>query len=413
MNETKKTFVIGPFTQLLPMASLASKGPLQDEALKPIENAALHIHQGGILSVGPFEELRKKDLPLVEIFSPSVVLPGFIDAHTHICFAGSRANDYALRLSGKSYLDISASGGGILSTVRKTRQASQHELVASLAERLQKQLRLGITTCEVKSGYALNIADEIKMLQAIKEANHHHAIDLIPTCLAAHTLPWEFDQPSIYLDLLLHELLPKVKNQNLSSRVDIFIEKGAFSCQEAKPYLQAAKKMGFSLCTHADQFSRGGALLSAELGALSADHLELSTKQDFEALAKSGTFPIVLPGASLGLGLPFAPAQQILSYNLPLVIASDWNPGSAPMGDLLTQAALLGAFEHLTMAETLAAITCRAALALDLHDRGSLQTGMRADFSIFPCKDFREILYHQGQMKPETVFIRGERVWNV
>jgi imidazolonepropionase len=282
------------------------------------------------------------------------------------------------------------------------------ELTAGRAERL---LRQGTTTVEVKSGYGLNADAEWKMLKAIHRANDITRTDLVPTCLAAHIKPMDFAGSSReYLDYLIRELLPKIRTEQLSHRVDIYVDEGAFNAKDAFHYLSKAKEMGFDVVVHADQFKPGGSHLAVEVGALSADHLEASSDEDIAMLAGSNVIPVALPGASLGLGMNFAPARKLLDAGAPLVIASDWNPGSAPMGNLLMQAAVLGAYEKLTMAETLTAITCRAANALRLPDRGALKPGLMADFIAFPCRDYREILYNQGGMMPEMVWKRGRRI---
>lgn len=396
-------FLIGPFAQALTMDGLAPEGPLQDNHLHIITDAGIIIDSGKILEIGKFDDLRKIGDPQYEIESPAVVLPGFIDAHTHLCFAGSRSHDYEMRLSGKTYQQIAEQGGGILDTVRKTREASRDVLIELMLKRLQRHLASGVTTCEVKSGYGLNVWDEIKMLEAIQEAANRQPVDLVPTCMAAHALPWEFTSKSDYLEFLQYSLLPMVLERNLSKRADIFVEKEAFPAEEARPYLLAAKALGFSIVVHADQFTRGGAMLAAELHADSADHLEVSNAEDLKAMKKSGVVPVVLPGASLGLGIAFPPARMILDAGLPLVIGSDWNPGSAPMGQLLLQAAVLGAAQRLTMAETLAALTVRAAGVLKLSDRGRLVPGFQADIIIFSCPNYQEILYNQGSVLPSLI----------
>jgi imidazolonepropionase len=210
--------------------------------------------------------------------------------------------------------------------------------------------------------------------------------------------------------LLVAELLPVVKENRLAGRVDIYVDVEAFNRDVARYFLTEAKEMGFKLTVHADQFTPGGVSLAVELGALSADHLEASTEKDIKLIANSHVIPVVLPGASIGLGSAFAPARRLLDAGASLAIASDWNPGSAPMGNLLMQAALLGVYEKLTMAETLSAITFRAAMALGLNDRGALVPGMLADLIAFPCSDYREILYNQGGMMPVAVWKEGGRV---
>lgn len=403
--------LIGPFSQLLTMDHLPAKGPIVDQQLEVILNAGIVIEHSKIYEIDRFDLLQHKYHHFHKIEFPSVAIPGIIDAHTHICFAGSRAADYALRVSGESYLTLAEKGKGILETVAKTREASLDQLVAGLLDRTKKLLALGITTCEIKSGYGLAIEDEIKMLEAIKVSQKLQPVDLIPTCLAAHTLPPEFSSNEKYLGMISESLFPLLQQKKLTNRIDIFVDKTAFSVEEARRYLQKAKKLGFSLCLHADQFSRGGSRLAAELKALSADHLEQSLDADFTALKHADVIPILLPGASLGLGVPMPPARKMVDAGLPIVIASDWNPGSAPMGNLLLQAAVLGAFEKLTIAETFSAITQRAATALSLNDRGILRPGMRADMAIFPCSDYREIFYQQGGLTPKMVMVKGAFAW--
>ncbi|MBD1397543.1 imidazolonepropionase [Pontibacter sp. JH31] len=411
---TSNHTLIGPFSQIVTMAELPEAGPIADEALEVLENAGVLVHEGRIVLVESYDKLLKiaeeKQYSLQKIEEPMVLMPGLIDSHTHICFAGSRANDYAMRVAGKSYLEIARNGGGILDSVRKTREATVVELVDLLKKRCDRHLSEGVTTCEVKSGYGLTTDDELKMLEAIQLVNKHHAIDLIPTCLAAHMRPPEHTDSRAYLEEVVSVLLPQIKEQGLASRVDIFIEDTAFNEEESLEYLLAAKEMGFEITVHADQFSTGGSRIAAEAGAVSADHLEASGDEEIALLKASGVVATVLPGASLGLGMHYAPARKMLDGGLCLAIATDWNPGSAPMGDLLLQAALLGAAEKLTTAETLAAITARAAKALHLTDRGSVQKGQLADLIAFPTANYKEILYQQGKLKPTKVWKQGKEV---
>jgi imidazolonepropionase len=321
-----------------------------------------------------------------------------------------RAKDYAMRLSGKTYLEIAQQGGGIWNTVTATRSAGIEELTKITVERAQRLLRQGTTTIEIKSGYGLDISSELKMLNSIKDANKQAEADLIATCLA-HIKPKDFDGSSLqFLEWLVAELLPVVKENRLADRVDIYVDVEAFNRDDARYFLTEAKEMGFEMTVHADQFTPGGVSLAVEMGALSADHLEASTEKDIKLIANSHVIPVVLPGASIGLGAAFAPARRLLDAGASLVIASDWNPGSAPMGNLLMQAALISVYEKLTMAETLSAITFRAALALGLTDRGVIAPGMLADLIAFPCSDYREILYNQGGMLPHIIWKDGRRI---
>lgn len=393
----------GPFTQLLTMNNLPFRGKISDDQLEIILNAGILYQDGRILEIEDFATLRKENPnALVEFFEGYFVcMPGMIDVHTHICWAGSRANDYAMRLSGKNYLEIAEAGGGIWETVQKTREASVRELAEFTANRAEKLYQQGVITIEVKSGYGLSVDQELKMLQAIKLANETTSAKLISTCLAAHIKPKDFPgNEREYLENIIENLLPEVKKQNLADRVDIFVEKGAFSVSDAVYYLSEAKKMGFDIVIHGDQFSNNCAALAVEFQAASIDHLEYADDNEITVLAKSDVIPVALPGASLGLGERFTPARKLLDAGCSLVIASDWNPGSAPMGDLLTQAAILGAMEKLSMAEVWAALTCRSAQALKRNDTGILKKGNKADYILFPTNDFREILYRQGQIKP-------------
>ncbi|MGI4864537.1 MAG: imidazolonepropionase [Janthinobacterium lividum] len=407
--------LIGPFRQLLPLAHLPDRGPVADEELRPITEGGLLLKGEQVYRVGEFSELLEEAhvlrATIITLAEDYVALPGWIDAHTHICFAGSRARDYALRNAGKTYLEIAQAGGGIWDSVQQTRRASQAELTQLTAQRANRHLQNGVTTIEVKSGYGLSVAEELKQLRAIKAADEQTPADLISTCLAAHTLPRDYiGTHEAYLAEMAQQLLPQLKQEKLTNRVDAFIEKGAFSAEQIAPYFAEARRLGFQLTVHADQFHAFGSRVAVAVDAISADHLEASGEVEIQLLSQSQVVPVALPGASLGLGCAFTPARRLLNAGTSLAIASDWNPGSAPMGDLLTQAAILGTFEKLTTAEVFAGLTCRAALALGLTDRGQLVAGLLADFLLFPVADYREILYQQGQLKPAQVWKRGQCV---
>jgi imidazolonepropionase len=393
----------GPFTQILPLSGMPLKGALKDYQLQVIPNGGLMVENGLISAVGDFETLRRQNpsAQINKIVGDAVLLPGFIDCHTHICFAGSRAKDYAMRVQGMSYLEIAESGGGIWDSVTQTRAANEALLTELLVQRAERHLAEGVTTIEVKSGYGLSVQEELKQLRAIKAASYKTKANLVATCLAAHMLPKDFNRERReYLYHILHDLLPIVKKEGLAKRVDIFIEKGAFKADEALIYLNKAKAMGFDVTVHADQFTTGGSAVAIEAGAVSADHLEASGDKEIKLLANSNTIAVTLPGASLGLGMPYAPARKLLNAGVCLAIASDWNPGSAPMGDLLMQAAVMGASEKLSTAEVFAGLTFRAAKALNLNDRGVLEAGKKADIQTYPVNDYREILYNQSKLKP-------------
>jgi len=399
--------LIGPFSQIITLAGIPLKGAVKDEQLQIIENGGVLTENGKILKTGLFSDLKKgfPNAEKEEIEGKNVLLPGFTDSHTHICFGGNRSKDFAMRLNGKTYLEIAESGGGIWSTVTNTRKESEENLFQSTFERAEKLLQNGITTLEIKSGYGLNIEDELKILRAINKVKNQSRTDIVPTFLGAHTKPKDFGGSNAeYLELLVNEIFPILKTENLAKRVDIFTEKSAFSVEESHKYLQKAKENGFEITVHADQFTPGGSHLAVEFGAASADHLEFSGEEEIKLLANSNVVATALPGASIGLGMQYTPARKLLDADACLSIASDWNPGSAPMGDLLTQASILATFEKLSMAEVLSGITFRAAKALNFTDRGTLEVGKLADFVSFPTDDFRDIIYYQGQLKPNGVW---------
>lgn len=404
----------GPFTQLLPLTGLPLRGSLTDDQLSIIPNAGILTENGEIIATGNFNDLRKgtsgKGVEVREITGAAVCLPGFIDCHTHLLFDGSRAMDYAARNAGKTYQEIGAAGGGIKDTMRKTRAASDQQLSQGLTSRLDRHLHNGVTTVEVKSGYGLSVDQELRMLRLIKHAGDAHAADVVSTCLAAHVIPPEAKDEQDWLRTILEEIVPVIKEEWLAYRFDIFVEDGAFTPGNSRPFLNELKTRGFDLTVHGDQFTTGGSQLAIDVGAHSVDHLEASGAAEIAALGKSNTVAVALPGASIGLGCAFTPARRLLDANACLAIASDWNPGSAPMGDLLTQAAILGTFEKLTGAEIFAGLTFRAAAALDLTDRGQLSSGQKADFISFPTGDYRELLYHQGQIKPNQVWKNGSPI---
>lgn len=412
----EKYTLIGPFKQLLSLDQLPLKGAIKDEQLQVVEQAALVLKNDQIVEISPFKDAQTKYSSLsphiINLDFDAVVLPAYVDAHTHICFAGSRANDFAMRNAGKTYLEIAKTGGGIWDTVTKTRNATQSELQAGIEKRLGLLAQSGIGTVEVKSGYGLSVEEELKMLYAIREANKDSKLDLVSTCLAAHIKPKDYDgSHNDYLEYISKSLFPILLNENLTKRIDVFIEEEAFGFEMSKTYLSHAKSLGFDLTVHADQFHTGGSKVAIETGALSADHLEASTSKEIEMFAHSNTIAMALPGASIGLGCAFTPARRLLDAGASLGIASDWNPGSAPMGDLITQASILSTFEKLSAAEVFAGITFRAAAALNLFDRGILTKGKKADFVIYNVKEYQEILYHQGQLKPHQLWKNGDCIF--
>ncbi|WEK68362.1 MAG: imidazolonepropionase [Candidatus Chryseobacterium colombiense] len=405
--------LIGPFKQVVTLANLPLRGKLSDEQLEIITDGGIVVNNDKIHQIGNFETLKSENqnIEIETVEGEQIVLPAFVDSHTHICFGGNRANDFAMRNAGKTYLEIAESGGGIWSSVQHTRNASEEKLLKTLLERIDFLVSLGITTIEVKSGYGLDVENELKMLRIIKKAQEQTKVTLVPTCLSAHLKPRDFEgNNQEYLQYILTEILPKVKEENLAKRVDIFIEKSAFQPEESKDFLLKTKDLGFEITVHADQFTPGSSRIAVEVGAKSADHLEATIDEDIEFLAQSETVATALPGASLGLGEKFTPARKLLDAGAIVAIASDWNPGSAPMGNLITQASILATFEKLTTAEVLAGITFRSAFALGLEDRGRLAADQKADFVTFKTSNFQNVLYNQGSLQAESVYIDGKKV---
>lgn len=405
--------LIGPFKEIVSLAEAPEKGALGDSSLHILKNAGVLIDEEKIFKVDDFEVLKPQATSIEEISGEQVLLPGLVDCHTHLVWGGTRARDYTLRMSGESYEKILEQGGGIFDSVEKTRAASAADLKKGLVRRANRHLLDGVTTIEVKSGYGLDVENELKILQVVKDAKADILVDLVPTCLAAHVCPKEFEDKEEFLKYLEKDLLPQLLVKGLTNRIDIFVEPSAFPMELAEKYLSKAKNLGFDLTIHADQFHIGGSQIAAELGAKSADHLEASTDREVQILAQSDTVAVALPGASIGLGMNFTPARKLLDAGASLAISTDWNPGSAPMGDLLVQAAVLGIYEKLSSAEIFAGITFRAAKALGLDDRGRIASGMKADLIAFPVNDYREILYNQGKIKPSTIWKNGNKVSHV
>lgn len=414
MNPVNNPVLFGPISQLLTMRGLPVRGRISDDRLEIISGAGILVKDGVVIEIGKYSDLltRFSDEEKHIFNRDVVVLPGFIDCHTHLCWAGTRAKDFSMRNAGFAYLDIAESGGGIWDTVSKTREASDEELIGNILQRTSLMKSWGVTTAEVKSGYGLSIEDELRHLRVINRAKMRSDIDIIPTCLAAHTIPKEYSgNASGYLLDIVNHILPTVKSESLSDRVDIFVERSAFDTQQAWDYLLKAKSLGFQLVIHADQFTAGGSVLGVKVGAVSVDHLEASNDVEIQIVAKSDTVAVALPGASIGLGEPFAPARKILDTGGIVAIASDWNPGSAPMGNLIIQASILASNQKLSTAEVFSGLTFRAAEALKLKNRGILEPGNRADFQCYDISDYREILYQQGLLKPSGLWKNGVNVY--
>jgi imidazolonepropionase len=341
------------------------------------------------------------------------VLPGLIDSHTHLIFAGSRVDEFEQRLSGRSYQAIAAGGGGINATVRCVRRSSKDELKALARPRLERMLRFGVTTVEVKSGYGLTPGDELKCLEAIAELNAEGPVELVPTFLGAHAVPSEYaSNRDGYLRLLLDTMLPEVARARLATFCDVFCEAGVFSVAESERMLRRARDLGFRLKLHADELSPlGGAQLAARLGAVSADHLLCVDDRGIDALASSGTVATLLPGTAFFLGLGYAPARKLIERGVRVALASDCNPGTCPTENLPLVGAMACTQMKMMPAEVVTALTRHAAAAVGRSDAiGSLVVGKQADLVVLDIPDYRHLFYHFGVNHVWRVIKQGRLV---
>lgn len=379
-----------------------------------IEDGALLVRGELIEAVGrrrEIESLISGDCEVVDA-RRRVVMPGFVDAHTHPVFAGIRANEFEQRATGATYREIAARGGGIRSTVRVTRNASQSDLVKAGKRYADWFLRNGTTTVEAKSGYGLTLEDELKILRAIKQLDEETPLHYVPTFLGAHDTPTEYgSRRGMYVNLIINEMLPRVAEEKLAEYCDVFCEEGVFSTDESWQILSAARCHGLGLRVHADQLSlSGGATLAAELGATTADHLEHTDVAGIMALHAAKVQPVLLPGSVYALGSNQYPAaRQMIDAGLAVVLATDFNPGSSPTPSMTMILSLACTQMKLTPAEAISAATINAAYSLGRGGEiGSLEKGKRADFVIHDCEDYRELAYFFGIEHPWRVYASGE-----
>lgn len=406
------------------LVTCASSGPKRGAALAAaglIENGALAVRDGRIAAVGPSADiLREFSAPQQIDASGKVVCPGFVDPHTHAVFAGSRLDEFEMRLRGVPYLDILAAGGGILNTVRATRAASEIELTALALDRLDTMLRLGTTTIEIKTGYGLDTAAELKMLRVIARLAKTHPADIVPAFLGAHAVPPEYTgRAGEYAELVAREMLPLAAEWFAGSHfaqqgrhfcVDVFCEQGAFTLEQSRRVLEAGKALGLGVRAHVDEFTAlGGVRMAVELGALTVDHLDVTAGDDLLALAASGTIGVLMPAVNFHLGTAHhANARALIEAGTAIALATDLNPGSAPCYSMPLVMALACRMYRMTPAEALNAATINAAYAAGMGDTvGSLEAGKQADVLILNAPDYRELAYWFGGNPVETVIKRG------
>ncbi len=399
-----------------------------------IENGAVAIFEGKIVGVGNAEDIYKNftSKNIVDA-RQKVVCPGFVECHTHVVFGGNRLDEFELKIKGADYLEILAGGGGILSTVKHTRQASFDELIEQSCARLDKMLQLGVTTCEVKTGYGLNTEAELKMLEVIFALNKNHAVDLVPTLLAAHAVPPEYRQVQSpkskvpgsddYVDLICDEIVPKAvnlykkshieDNQNLNFFIDVFCEENAFTLEQARKVLEAGKRLGMKIKAHVDEFTNlGAARMAIELGATSIDHLDKISGAEIELLAKSNTVGVVTPTVNFNFGSnEFADARKMIDANCAIAVSTDYNPGSAPCPSIPNAMAIACRYQKLLPSEALNAVTINAAFAVSLSGKvGSIEVGKKADILILETNDYRDLAYEFGGNLVEKIIKNGQLI---
>ncbi len=367
---------------------------------------AFIVEDGKLAWIGPQSKIPKTKKLTSEInMQNQLILPSFIECHTHSVFAGSRADEFEMRNQGISYLEIAAKGGGILSTMRKTREASAKQLQIKAQKVVNRFMLQGVSTLEIKSGYALDLENEIKMLQVIKQLTGPR---IISTFLGAHALPAEFKSHGDYLSYLTKEVLPVIKKKKLSSRVDIFIEKNFFEIDAAEIFLKTAKMLGFEITIHANQLSNSGAAdLALNLNARSADHVIHLTEKHFTDFAKSKTVAVLLPVADLYMKCPFPQARKLIDAGAMVALATDFNPGSCPTQDLSLVGLLARLEMKMTLPEVFTAYTANAAKALGIFsEEGELVIGKSANF-ISTDAEISDFFYSAGHMPLHQLFIRG------
>jgi imidazolonepropionase len=399
-----------------PLGASPRRGAEQRQ-VRRLRGAEVLCRDGRIAFVGSAEERRRQlgELPQVERLDGrgGTLVPGFVDPHTHLPWAGSREEEFAARLAGKSYQEIAASGGGILATVAATRRATEEELVDAMLRRLDLMLAWGTTTAEAKSGYGLSLEDELKQLRAIRRAAERHAVDLVPTLLAAHEVPPEARHDRCrFLDLVCERIIPAAAEAGLARFCDVFCERGVFDAAESRRVLAAGSRHGLAPRLHADEFAdSGGAELAGELGALSADHLIAVSDAGIEALAAAGVTAVLLPGTSFFLMKHrYAPARRLIEAGVPVALATDCNPGSSHT-ESMPMVLVLAVFElGLSVEESLTAATLNAACSLGLGGEiGTIEVGKRADLVLLDLPNLLHLAYHYG-INPVAAVVKGGRV---
>lgn len=380
-----------------------------------IENAYIAVKNGKILAIGVGEEFGNLcgDDTKIHDAEGLLVTPGLIDSHTHLIHGGSRENEFSMKLNGVPYIEILNNGGGILSTVKATKEASEEELYKKAKKSLDRMLEFGVTTVEEKSGYGLELNTEIKQLEVARVLDKNHPVDLVHTFLGAHAVPEEYkENHKAYIDILVDVMMPKIKDMGLAEFCDVFCEEGVFTIEESEYILQKAKEMGYKLKIHADEIeSLGGAELAAKLGCVSADHLMAASDEGIKMMAENNVVANILPATSFNLNKNYADCRKMIDMGAIVSLSSDYNPGSCPSENLQLVMQLGCLHLKMTPNEVLTAVTINAAYAIDRADKiGSIEVGKNADFVVFDARNVEYLMYHFGINHTKKVYKNGNLV---
>ena len=395
-----------------PAGSYSHKGSKQGKNLK-LKDAAIAVEDGIIREITEDGKLPEGEFDQEIDAEGKLATPGFVDGHTHLVFGGYRQNEIPMKLAGAGYLDILRAGGGILDTVRKTREASFEELYAKSEGFLDEMLNMGITTCEAKSGYGLDMENELKMLEVIKALGEKHPMDVVPTFMGAHAIPPEYEgRGDEYIEMLCSEVIPEVRKRGLAEFCDVFCEDSVFNAEQSRKYMEKAREYGFELKIHADEIEDiGGSRLAGELEAVSAEHLIAAGESGMDSMASGGTTAMLLPATSFYLGKTYAPARTMIDKGIPVAIASDFNPGSCPSLNLQL-AVNLGYLRYkMTPEEILTAVTINPACAINRGDLvGTIEEGKQADIVIWDAPDFEMLCYRFGSNLADKIIKKGDLI---
>jgi imidazolonepropionase len=416
MRNPVRTLIIHASELATPTGTRARKGA-EMRAVTVIKDAGVLIEDGVIRHVGSTADVvaasgNSSNTVTIDARDKTIT-PGYVDAHTHFVYGGDRADEFVQRLEGVPYMEIMARGGGIASTTRATRAATEEELLNGGLERLKTMLSYGVTTVEGKSGYGLDEATELKQLEVMKRLSAVQPVEIVRTFMGAHATPAEYKgRPDEFIDFMIHRVMPKVAEARLAEYVDIFCEKNVFNVAQARRYFEAAKKLDLGTRIHAEEIvNLGGAQLAAEVGSASADHLLQIDDEGIRALAASETIATLLPATAFCLREHYAPARRLIDSGCAVALASDYNPGSCHTQSIPLVISLAALYMAMSCEEILTALTLNGAASLGRADRiGSLEAGKQADLLIHACPRFRHLIYHVAENTVETVFKNGLRV---